>query len=300
MFFVISGYLITTLLLKEHSQTSTICLRQFYVRRAYRILPAAGVYMLFALVAYWHEFRWFDIAAMLLYLGDFVATPWFIGHLWSLSVEEQFYLLWPSLLKKFYSHKVALLVAAVIISPIYIVVCLHFKVKWPYQTFPAVIGNLAMGCLLAIFGSRIPKIKIWLALLMLLAVVLIPHFPAITPARTLFGVFVLWPIMQCSMAGLLLHVVRTPYRFLNIAPVVWLGKISYSLYLWQQPFFYAPTTQPEYKLLFAFAFACLSYYLVEQPFLKLREKTQKTDTPKLSALGSSVQLPEAALEEGRA
>jgi peptidoglycan/LPS O-acetylase OafA/YrhL len=74
------------------------------------------------------------------------------------------------------------------------------------------------------------------------------------------------------MAGLLLHVVQTPYRFLNIAPVVWLGRISYSLYLWQQPFFLAPPGQPAYRLLFGIGLACLSYYLVEQPVLRLRER----------------------------
>src|ERR1700687_3355413 len=68
MFFVISGFLITTILLNEHTRSSTINLREFYFRRAYRILPAAGAFMLFALVAYWHELQWFDIAAMFLYL----------------------------------------------------------------------------------------------------------------------------------------------------------------------------------------------------------------------------------------
>jgi peptidoglycan/LPS O-acetylase OafA/YrhL len=63
IFFVISGYLITTILLNEHSQTSTINLRQFYIRRAYRILPTAAVFMLFAMLMYRHELRWYDIGA---------------------------------------------------------------------------------------------------------------------------------------------------------------------------------------------------------------------------------------------
>jgi peptidoglycan/LPS O-acetylase OafA/YrhL len=84
MFFVISGYLITTILLNEHSRTSTLHLREFYIRRAYRILPAAAVFMLFAMVVYWHELRWFDIATMLLYLMNYNGTwPWMVGHLWS-------------------------------------------------------------------------------------------------------------------------------------------------------------------------------------------------------------------------
>jgi peptidoglycan/LPS O-acetylase OafA/YrhL len=153
-------------------------------------------------------------------------------------------------------------------------------------TFPAVADNLAVGCLLAIFSSKISRINPWMALTMLLAVVLIPYYPANTPLRTLFELFVLWPIMNCSMAGLLLHVVQTPYRLLNIAPVVWLGKISYSLYLWQQPFFFAPAGRPAYKLLFGVVLACLSYYLVERPILQLREERSIVPPSQTAVVGS--------------
>ncbi len=277
MFFVISGYLITTILLNEHSRTSTLNLREFYIRRAYRILPAAGVFMLFATVVYWHELRWIDIGAMFLYLINYdTGTPWMVGHLWSLGVEEQFYFIWPSALKMFHRHRVAVLLAALAIGPIFSSICYHFKVPGGgYTMFPAVAGNLAIGCLLAIYGCKIPKISLLVALIMLSAVILIPYYPADTPARTLLELFVLWPVMNCCMAGLLLHVVQTPYRILNIAPVVWLGKLSYSLYLWQQPFFFMPPGQPAYKPLFGVGLACLSYYLVERPSLELREKRSK-------------------------
>ena len=286
MFFVISGYLITTILLNEHTRTCTINLREFYIRRAYRILPAAGVFMLFALALYWREFRWIDIGAMLLYLLNYDALrPWMVGHLWSLGVEEQFYFLWPSVLRKWYRHRVLLLASVVAIAPIYSAVCYHFKVPaGGFGTFPAVADNLAIGCLLAIFSSKIPKIHYWAASAMLLALILIPYYPANTPRKTLFELFVLWPIMNCSMAGLLLHVIQTPYRFLNIAPVVWLGKISYSLYLWQQPFFSAPPGQPAYRLLLGVGLACLSYYAVEGPVLKLREKRSAPLHPKTEAV----------------
>lgn len=274
MFFVISGYLITTILLNEHARTSAINLREFYIRRAYRILPAAAVFILFATVAYWHELRWIDIGAMFLYLVNYDGgEPWMVGHLWSLGVEEQFYFIWPGALKMFYRQRVVVLWGAVALGPIFSAICYFFKVPGGgYTYFPATAGNLAIGCLLAIYSSRISKITLWMALVMLAAVIVIPYYPANTPLRTLFELFGLWPIMNCCLAGLLLHVVRTPYRVLNIAPVVWLGKISYSLYLWQQPFFFAPPGQPLYKLLFGVGLACLSYYLVEQPVLRLRER----------------------------
>ena len=129
VFFVISGYLITTLLLAEHAQTSTINLSQFYIRRAYRILPAAAVFMLFAFVAYWHELRWYDIATMLLYVSNFdPERPWMVSHLWSLSVEEQFYFLWPTVLRKWYRHRIAILVAVMVFAPIYRAFCYRFHI----------------------------------------------------------------------------------------------------------------------------------------------------------------------------
>lgn len=103
IFFVLSGFLITTLLMKEHGKSSTIQLQRFYVRRAYRILPAAIVFMATVFVIFWHELRWYHMAAAVLYVVNFdFAHPWCLGHLWSISVQEQFYFVWPSVLKKWY------------------------------------------------------------------------------------------------------------------------------------------------------------------------------------------------------
>jgi peptidoglycan/LPS O-acetylase OafA/YrhL len=104
--------LITTILLGEHARTGTIGLRDFYVRRAYRIFPAAMCFILVIVVVYWHTLRWYDIGAALLYLVNFDPfRPWVIGHLWSLSMEEQFCFLWPSVLGKRYRHRMIILCA---------------------------------------------------------------------------------------------------------------------------------------------------------------------------------------------
>jgi peptidoglycan/LPS O-acetylase OafA/YrhL len=275
IFFIISGYLITTLLLKEYKKTSTIRLGQFYVRRAYRILPAAMAFMLPVFVIFRHELRWYHAAAAVLYLANFdFAHPWFLGHLWSLSVEEQFYFLWPGGLKKWYRHRVAILAGVVAFAPVYRVGChllqLHGRAD---ETFPAVADILAMGCLAAILGPRLPKVKTRLALAMLLPVALVPIYAgALRFHITALLLFVLWPAMHLSIAGLLLHVVENPYWILNVRPVVWLGKISYSLYLWQQLFAYGGGHKPWYFLLGALGLASASYYVVEQPMLRLREK----------------------------
>jgi peptidoglycan/LPS O-acetylase OafA/YrhL len=275
IFFIISGYLITTLLLKERSKTSDICLRDFYVRRAYRILPAAIAFMLPTFLIFWHDLRWYHMAAAALYLANFDFThPWFLGHLWSLSVEEQFYLLWPGVLKKWFRHRTAILIVVVAFAPLYRTAChflgLHGRAD---ETFPAVADILAIGCLLAVFVPRLPRIQSAPATLMLIPIILVPVYTGvhrfhITPLLLL----ILWPLMHISIAGLLLHVVQRPYRFLNIRPVIWLGKISYSLYLWQQLFVFGTRARPWYYVFFALALASASYYFVEQPMLRLREK----------------------------
>ncbi|HXZ33247.1 MAG TPA: acyltransferase [Terriglobales bacterium] len=278
IFFVISGYLITTLLLSQQQKTGRISLRDFYARRAFRILPAAFTFIVPVIVLHWGEMRWYDIAAAMLYLVNFdFACPWFIGHLWSLSVEEQFYLLWPAILHKWFRHRVKVLIAVVIIAPIYSAVCYRLKVPaGGYGTFPAVADNLAIGCLLALFAPHIRKIGRGVACAMAIAVVLIPLFAANTPGRTLFMLFILWPVLHLSISGVLLHAVQERYRLLNFGPIVFLGKISYSLYLWQQLFFFRPEPLPIYLALpLALSFACLSYFLVEQPMLRLRDSKRR-------------------------
>ncbi len=274
IFFVISGYLITTLLLREHERTETISLRNFYIRRAYRIFPAAFAFIVPVLFLYRGDFHWYNALAALLYCANFdFSRPWYLGHLWSLGVEEQFYFLWPSVLRKWYRYRVAILLGVLGCSPVYSLACYAFKVRaGGYGTFPAVADNLAIGCLAAILAPKIGKVPRAVAVVMLFAVVFIPSFAGNTRSRTVVELFALWPVLHISIAGILLHVVQTPYRILNIKPVVFLGKISYSLYLWQQLFFYSPRPLPLWAAsTCSFGLACLSYYLVEKPFLRLRE-----------------------------
>jgi len=284
IFFIISGYLITTLLLKEYKKTSTIRLRQFYVRRAYRILPAAMVFMLPVFVIFRHELRWYHAAAAVLYLTNFdFSHPWFLGHLWSLSVEEQFYFLWPGVLKKWYRHRVGILLGVVAFAPLYRIAChllqLHGRAD---ETFPAVADILAIGCLAAILAPRLPKIKAAWSLAMILPVALVPIYAgALRFHITALLLLVLWPVMHLSIAGVLLHAVETPYWILNVRPVVWLGKISYSLYLWQQLFTYGSPHRRWYFVLFAVGLASASCYLVEQPMLRLRERKARERSAEL-------------------
>jgi peptidoglycan/LPS O-acetylase OafA/YrhL len=275
IFFVLSGYLITNLLLREYERSSTISLRDFYIRRAYRIFPAAFVFLAVVTTIYWREMRWYHVAAALLYIANMdVARPWVFGHLWSLSIEEQFYLLWPFALKKWHRHLTAILIGVSLATPVFIACLYAFKVKnGLIGSLPVSADQLAIGCLLAIFSPRLPKIPGYVALLMVAAMVFFPWFPAINARRTLFMLFALRPLLNIAIAGVVLYVIQHPYRALNWSPVAWLGKISYSLYLWQELFCSNPSLHYGYILaLPALACAALSYYLVEQPMLRLRDR----------------------------
>jgi peptidoglycan/LPS O-acetylase OafA/YrhL len=140
-------------------------------------------------------------------------------------------------------------------------------------------SHLAIGCLLAILAPRLPKIPRTVAILMLATLILIPWFAGNTPARTLFLLFVLFPLLNVSAAGLVLHVIQAPYRALNWQPVAWLGRISYSLYLWQELFCSNAAFRSGYLLILpSIACACLSYYLVERPMLRMRDRLDLRST----------------------
>jgi peptidoglycan/LPS O-acetylase OafA/YrhL len=141
--------------------------------------------------------------------------------------------------------------------------------------------------LLAIFAGRLPKIRTAWAAGMLVPVVLVPVYLGVMRFHMTAGLLLVWwPVMHVSIAGLLLHVVQRPSWVLNVRPVVWLGKISYSLYLWQQLFAYGQHPRPWYFVFIAVGLAGASYYFVEQPMLRVRERRTEDGKP-LGALVSA-------------
>jgi peptidoglycan/LPS O-acetylase OafA/YrhL len=291
VFFVLSGYLITQLLMKEHERTSTIRLSDFYIRRAFRIFPAAFVFLAVVVALYWHEIGWTHVAAAIFYVANMDLTrPWMFGHLWSLSIEEQFYLLWPFALKKWHRHRVAILLIVFLGTPVFRTVLYAVRAQGAVTaSLPVVADQIAIGCLLAIFAKRLPKIPAYVALAMTASAILIPWYPATSPARSLLMLFVLRPLLHISIAGVVLHVIQVPYAALNWRPVAWLGKISYSLYLWQELFCSNPKFHYGYVLaLPAIGCACLSYYLIEQPMLRVRDKLSKGQLNQAASTNTSL------------
>jgi peptidoglycan/LPS O-acetylase OafA/YrhL len=292
VFFVISGFLITTLLMRELAQHGSISLKAFYARRALRILPAAMAFLAAVGIASW--LGWIDVGlgewlAALTYTMNYVAVPsWEIGHLWSLSVEEQFYLLWPLVLARFGVRRAAVVALAffLLAAPLRVAmrVFIDDTALEDLPVFPAVADGIAIGCLFAIGREWLLARRWYLAatapgwLLLQVPLVFVIHH-----ASEAWGWVDLlaYPLLLLQVAMIVEASTRwdprrRAARLLNAAPLAWLGSISYSLYLWQQPFLHhrlqaVHTTFP-LNLVLAFGMALLSYHLLERPLLRLRSR----------------------------
>jgi peptidoglycan/LPS O-acetylase OafA/YrhL len=305
IFFVISGYLITTLLLREQDKTGAISLRSFYLRRAFRILPPLYAYVFFLAIlgatGHLPGMNRHELISALTLTRNY--TPhvnlWAMEHLWSLCIEEQFYVLWPSTLVLCLLHRsdalgrrraTTIALAVLLAEPFVRVFC--------YRYLPP-LGNMGMfhmqadGLMFGALGAlqqghaRFERIYTratrwpWLlpALIFLVLNSLTVHFQNywdLPLGMTLNGFLVLmW----------LLWLVRNPAsiqgRILNQPAVAWVGRLSYSLYIWQT-FFTHPLNVQVFgsdawwinfptSWLWIFCIAAISYYAIERPALRLRD-----------------------------
>ncbi|MBL0159485.1 MAG: acyltransferase [Bryobacterales bacterium] len=290
VFFVISGFLITSLLLKEWEKTGSISLRQFYLRRAFRIFPAFYLYI--GVVAVLVGAGWFAVLD-----GDFLHAltytmnyhhphGWPLAHLWSLAVEEQFYLIWPALFLLAGPGRAMKVAAGVIlVSPFLRLGTwqLFESLRPTYgQQFEAVADALASGCL---FAGVYNSLGAWEKYQQFLrsrwfwvAPVILGMLPFLDKPR--IQMFAGQTVMNLCILLIIERMVRYPEtaaaKVLNLAPLRFVGVLSYSLYLWQQIFLNRHSTSWiaafPMNLVFALALAVSSYYFVERPFLRLKEK----------------------------
>jgi peptidoglycan/LPS O-acetylase OafA/YrhL len=293
IFFVISGYLITSLLLREVGKTGTLSLTNFYFRRTMRIFPAFYIF-LFAIAAaqwlHWIELQPGDLLHGLTYTTNFhYQRSWWIGHIWSLSIEEQFYLLWPATML-FLGVRGGLRAALVVVfaSPFVRLAIAHFLPSQQVgigESFPTVCDTIAIGCLLAGYWDEINSLPWFRRLLRSPWFVLLPI--TILLLNMKMEGRLRWALLD-SVINLLIaiciaRVVSIPQgwttKILNWWPLVFIGQMSYSLYLWQQPFLNRNSaawfSAFPVNIFLAFAAALCSYYLIERPFLALRESLEK-------------------------
>lgn len=293
IFFIISGFLITTLLLKEWQRDGSISLKWFYFRRTLRIFPA--MYALVAVVAGATLLGWVHVPVRhflyaTTYTMNFVADPsWILGHLWSLSVEEQFYLLWPAtlvLLGPRRAFRVAL--AVVFVTPLIRFACMYIPAAKPLigLAFPTIADPLAIGCLLAGMRSRLDSAAGYLRFLQSRSFWVVPV--AVVALNQVPGaklnMLITQSLMNVGIAVCIDRWVRFPLSpsgvFLNYLPLRCIGVLSYSLYLSQQ-LFINPDVHgsalfrfPVNLILAAFT-GYVSYRFIEKPFLGLRVRLEK-------------------------
>ncbi len=319
IFFVLSGFLISSLLIREHEKTGRIHFGKFYLRRILRIAPAFYVYMLvLALFATIHvlSISWKQFAVSGLYLwnyahllgldGSFIKYPdgvWYLGHTWSLALEDQFYWMWPALLWFLLRRDIRWLLPGIILTVPLIRMASYFAFPSTrpqlQMMFHTGIDSILVGCFVAInrdmLSARLRRIVGGGPALTVLAAVVLLILPNVT--APLGGT---WSItygrtVEAGLIGLLLlGILAQPDhwlpRMLRLGPLVFVGTISYSLYLWQQFFNHADS--PGFfgfplNIAGALAAATLSYVLVERPFLILKDRRAAATARRPVAVGDT-------------
>jgi peptidoglycan/LPS O-acetylase OafA/YrhL len=293
VFFVISGFLITSLLLQEEQANGKISLKNFYTRRTLRIFPAYYFLLLTYFIFQWLGYikishnSWLTALTYTKYFNTH--ADWYIGHAWSLSIEEQFYLFWPMIfLLGNRARKIAAIVL-ILTVPLIRLYLYFYPIDWAmrYAIFVR-IDSIAIGCLFAFYKKEIIeiltpywKVLFYFSVITLFILRYLPDFASkiyfqfiFIPLGTTFG-----SIANILIAIILMYSVFYTkgnwFKFLNLKVLNYIGILSYSIYLWQQIFTYISSfwiNQFPQNILLLILASLFSYYIIEKPFLKLKSK----------------------------
>lgn len=304
IFFVLSGFLITWLLLKEKERTGAISLKAFYLRRLFRLLPAYYVFLAIVLANYFGRShagiqpRTDIILPSLLYYANYFNAfhdhpPTPISHTWSLALEEQFYLLWPLAFSFFIARGRSAVIRFLAISIVLVVAWRSFLfcvaqvgTAYVYNAFDTRFDNLAVGCLAAMLcqsprvlalAERVSRRSIYPALTLALAL-LVRSMPA--PYHYSVGFTVEATLIAIAILQIMQLAARPAWRWLSHPAAVYLGSISYPIYLYHGLCnalalrVFPERMLPRVPLVVGVAvvLGTLSFYLVEKPFLRLRRR----------------------------
>lgn len=271
VFFVLSGFLITGILLRERSTSGAISLPGFYARRARRILPAAALVLLVTVVAsalfmppLTVPGTTKDAAAAALYASNMrfalqatdylasqaAASP--ILHYWSLGVEEQFYVFWPAIVllvcRRGGSIARRIGITALLISVVSLglsVWMTDVNAPWAFFSLPTRAWELGIGAVLAVSGAWLARIPVRVAAVLGWAglVAVAASGVVLNDATPFPGTAALLPTIGAALvivAGFRPQFVLAPARLLGTAIPRYIGRISYSLYLWHWPLLIIP------------------------------------------------------------
>ena len=262
IFYVISGFLITGLLVRELEKEHRLAFANFYLRRAKRLLPSSFLVLISTAIIAWfilpttmrHDLGR-DVAAASIYISNYLfawwqmdyqnlgALPSVVIHYWSLAVEEQFYLFWPFLIYLFFKRAgrrgVLYGVAAVTLSSFLLnLYQSENSPTWAFYSLPTRAWELGIGALLIFIPSRIHFSKNYAYL----ALALLTYSFLAFNDRTIFpGTAAIAPVLGTALLiGTINSWPDLFNRFSNLTVVQWLGAISYPLYLWHWPILLIP------------------------------------------------------------
>lgn len=297
LFFGLSGFLITTNLLTEERRAGVISLKSFYIRRIFRILPVSllFIFVVGLLIATdivnisWS--RWFST---LFLMANYSTAPgsWYMGHFWSLAVEEHFYLLWPAIF--LYLDNSRKRIIFVFLSAMLIAFwrAVDFKFRITGSDLAMFWGRTDIqvdGIMWGVFIALIynhelfrNKLKLfysnsnqWLWFFVLLLI--FQFSPGLGWKSDFFRLTIVALLIPLLILGTVINHAGILGKLLELPSLRWLGKISFSLYLWQQLFLVsADAAAPglsvvqvfPVNVLAALALATGSYFLIERPFIK--------------------------------
>lgn len=264
IFFMISGYIITTLLDKEEKRHGNVSLGGFYIRRTLRIMPPMFLYV--AVIFALSHFGMLEVSGKTLAAAsgfgcNIVQCDWFLAHYWSLAYEEQFYLVWPILFLLFASHRLPIAMSATVIA---IIAALVF----PYLQALAFLAIGVSFALLRIkYAISIPSFVAPASLAVLLVLMLLPEHGLWVRVTEALDLLLLPALFFSSMFNL------TFQRMIGAAWLAAIGRASYGLYLWQQ-LFLAPRSEIHaalsgFEILLLPLVVYLSYTYLELPLISL-------------------------------
>ncbi|MDQ1461870.1 MAG: hypothetical protein QOI08_3354, partial [Actinomycetota bacterium] len=304
-FFVLSGFLITAILLRDQTRGGRVRFGAFYRRRALRLLPALLVFIVIYVIYEWathmpdsHE------PSSALSIVFYYSNTWLhrapmsigLGQMWSLAVEEQFYLLWPVCLALFFGLRrrstptVMLLVGVIAAVAIRRAYLWNHGTSWLYlytRLFTRA-DALLIGCLLAQLWVRgkLPKRGVqlagWIALAYFAYIVRVGAGDAFLYR----GGFTL---IAVAVGLILVAVLQTDWlvnRFLRLPPLRAVGRVSYALYIWHLAIFngvlrYGRWWDPWVQTIVALGLSAIATYaswvLVERPFLRWKDRLEVAD-----------------------
>lgn len=303
IFFVISGFLITWLLLEEYDKTSRISLGHFYFRRTFRIFPAFYIFWAVTvggLLVKHSRILWGQVIATFFFVGNYYQglnhyPENGLSHAWSLGVEEQYYLLWPALVLLLARNRQLLLRVTcwgILLVWIYRVILQFAGVpeEYIYTAFDTRIDHLLVGCVLAISLHYGYFARFWTIVCARTMLLPLGGLVLSTTAAWFYGTtyrntvgFMVDPVL---VAVLMTQLLASPQRYLawmDSGPLVYLGTISYSTYLYHEMaariVAKAVGRMPAGVLIVAgvaatYVAASISYYAVERPFLRLRGRIE--------------------------